>query len=82
MKKVIILFSIILLGFTSCVTESSNTPSKPATYSDVRIYQLGLSYGKHQSFIVYYEDLETGKKGDYRTKEINFSVGDTIRLKD
>lgn len=76
MKKILffVVFSILL----SCEVPSNHQHFDPIVTGVVR--KIGISGGKYQDFIVTIQDTN-GAFYETETKEITYSVGDTVTLK-
>ena len=75
MKKLLfILASIFVLA--SC-SQNVTHSEKPTIITGV-VKKISLSSGKYQDFVVTVQDLR-GVSHEFRTKELSYSIGDTIQ---
>lgn len=82
MSKKLLTMLTILVGFLSCEepTDKKEPFSEVLTSTKGCISKLGLTDGRFQDFVVYYEDLKTKKEGKFKTKEISWCIGDTVTV--
>jgi hypothetical protein len=71
------LFALALITFVSCQVPSNHQHFDPIVTGVVT--KIGLSPGKYQKFIVTLQDTN-GTLHETRTREISYSVGDTVTL--
>ncbi len=71
------LFALALLTFVSCQVPSNHQHFNPIVTGVVT--KIGLTSGKRQKFIITLRDT-IGNLHETRTREISYSVGDTVTL--
>ena len=77
MKKLLFILSAIVI-LTSCSPGRNQVENHRPTIITGVVKKISLTSGKYQSFIVTVQDLR-GVSHEFRTKELSYSIGDTIQ---